>query len=53
MAAEGRSTPAIAQALFITPKTVETDLGHTCQKLDIHSTLAPNSRTRSRTGTTW
>jgi DNA-binding CsgD family transcriptional regulator len=37
MAAEGRSTPEIAQALFITPKTVETHLGHTYQKLDIHT----------------
>jgi DNA-binding CsgD family transcriptional regulator len=37
MAAEGRTTPAIAQALFITPKTVETHLGHAYQKLDINS----------------
>ena len=37
MAAQGHSTPEIAQALFITPKTVETHLGHTYQKLDIHN----------------
>jgi len=37
MAAEGQTTPAIAQALFITPKTVETHLGHAYQKLDINS----------------
>jgi DNA-binding CsgD family transcriptional regulator len=37
MAADGCSTPEIAQALFVTPKTVETHLGHTYQKLDIHT----------------
>lgn len=37
MAAQGHSTPEIAQALFIMPKTVETHLGHTYQKLDIHN----------------
>jgi DNA-binding CsgD family transcriptional regulator len=37
MAAQGQSTPEIAQALFITPKTVETHLAHTYQKLDIHT----------------
>jgi DNA-binding CsgD family transcriptional regulator len=37
MAAEGQSTPEIAQALFVTPKTVETHLAHTYQKLDIHT----------------
>ena len=37
MAAEGQSTPDIAQALFITPKTVETHLAHTYQKLSIHT----------------
>jgi DNA-binding CsgD family transcriptional regulator len=37
MAAEGQTTPEIAQALFVTIKTVETHLGHTYQKLDIHS----------------
>ena len=43
LAAEGRSTPEIAQALFITPKTVETHLSHTYQKLGIHTRndLAP------------
>jgi DNA-binding CsgD family transcriptional regulator len=37
MAAEGLTTPAIAQALFVTTKTVETHLGHAYQKLDINS----------------
>jgi DNA-binding CsgD family transcriptional regulator len=37
MAAEGRSTPEIAEALFVTIKTIETHLGHAYQKLDIHS----------------
>ena len=43
LAAQGRSTPEIAQALFITPKTVETHLSHTYQKLGIHTRndLAP------------
>jgi DNA-binding NarL/FixJ family response regulator len=31
MAAEGLTTPAIAQALFVTTKTVETHLGHAYQ----------------------
>jgi DNA-binding CsgD family transcriptional regulator len=37
MAAAGRSTPEIAHALFVSPKTVEAHLGHAYQKLDIHS----------------
>ena len=37
MAAQGLTTPEIANALFVTPKTVETHLGHAYQKLDIHS----------------
>lgn len=37
MAAAGQSTPEIAQALFVSPKTVETHLGHAFRKLDIHS----------------
>jgi DNA-binding CsgD family transcriptional regulator len=37
MAAEGQSTPEIAQALFVTPKTVETHLAHAYRKLDIHT----------------
>ena len=37
MAADGQSTPEIAQALFVTTKTVETHLGHAYQKLEIHS----------------
>ena len=35
MAAEGKSNREIAQALFVTPKTVETHLRHTYRKLDI------------------
>jgi DNA-binding CsgD family transcriptional regulator len=35
LAAEGRSNPEIAQALFVTRKTVETHLGHVYRKLDI------------------
>jgi DNA-binding CsgD family transcriptional regulator len=34
-AAEGRSNPEIAQALFVTRKTVETHLGRVYRKLDI------------------
>jgi DNA-binding CsgD family transcriptional regulator len=37
MAAQGHSTPELAQALFVTPKTIETHLAHTYQKLDIHT----------------
>ena len=37
LAAQGQSTPEIAQALFVTPKTVETHLGHVYQKLEIHT----------------
>ncbi|HEV3378907.1 MAG TPA: AAA family ATPase [Thermoleophilaceae bacterium] len=35
LAAKGRSNPEIAQALFVTRKTVETHLGHVYRKLDI------------------
>jgi ATP/maltotriose-dependent transcriptional regulator MalT len=35
LAAEGRSNPEIAQALFVTRKTVETHLGHVYRKLGI------------------
>jgi DNA-binding CsgD family transcriptional regulator len=35
LAAEGRSNPQIAQALFVTRKTVETHLGRVYRKLDI------------------
>ena len=35
LAAEGHSNPEIAQALFVTRKTVETHLGHIYRKLDI------------------
>jgi DNA-binding CsgD family transcriptional regulator len=37
MASEGLSNPAIAQALFVTRKTVETHLGHVYSKLGIAS----------------
>jgi DNA-binding CsgD family transcriptional regulator len=37
LAAEGHSNPEIAQALFVTRKTVETHLGHVYRKLDISS----------------
>ena len=36
-AAEGLENKEIAQALFVTPKTVETHLGHVYRKLDISS----------------
>ncbi len=35
LAADGRSNPEIAQALFVTRKTVETHLGHVYQKLNV------------------
>jgi DNA-binding CsgD family transcriptional regulator len=35
LAAEGPSNPEIAQALFVTRKTVETHLERVCRKLDI------------------
>ena len=37
MAADGLSNAEIAQALFVTVKTVETHLGHAYRKLDIRS----------------
>jgi DNA-binding NarL/FixJ family response regulator len=37
MAAEGLSNPEIAQALFVTKKTVEAHLGGAYRKLDINS----------------
>ena len=37
MAADGLSNPQIAQALFVSLKTVETHLGHVYRKLDIRS----------------
>jgi DNA-binding CsgD family transcriptional regulator len=37
MAAQGLTNREIAQALFVTPRTVETHLGHAYQKLDIGS----------------
>lgn len=37
LAAEGRSNPEIAQALFVTRKTVETHLGHVYNKLGVSS----------------
>ena len=35
LAAEGHSNPEIAQALFVSRKTVETHLGHVYRKLGI------------------
>jgi DNA-binding CsgD family transcriptional regulator len=35
LAAEGHGNPEIAQALFVTRKTVETHLGHVYQELAI------------------
>ncbi|MBV9680760.1 MAG: helix-turn-helix transcriptional regulator [Solirubrobacterales bacterium] len=37
LAADGLSTPEIAQQLFVTVNTVETHLRHAYMKLDIHS----------------
>jgi DNA-binding CsgD family transcriptional regulator len=37
MAAEGKTNREIAQALFVTPKTIEVHLSHAYQKLDISS----------------
>jgi DNA-binding CsgD family transcriptional regulator len=37
LAAQGHSNPKIAQALFVTRKTVETHLGHIYAKLGIAS----------------
>ena len=37
MASEGLTNREIAQALFVSEKTVETHLGHTYRKLDISS----------------
>jgi DNA-binding CsgD family transcriptional regulator len=37
MAADGLSNPEIAQALFVTRRTIETHLGHVYQKLDLAS----------------
>lgn len=37
MAAEGLANREIAQALFVTPKTIEMHLGHAFRKLEIRS----------------
>jgi DNA-binding NarL/FixJ family response regulator len=37
MAADGQTNREIAQALFVTPKTVETHLSHIFRKLEIQS----------------
>jgi DNA-binding NarL/FixJ family response regulator len=37
MAAEGMTNREVAQALFVTPKTVEVHLSHTYQKLGLKS----------------
>lgn len=52
MAAEGLSTPQIAQELFVTPKTVETHLEHTYQKLNIHSRAQLAKTLRQSTAST-
>lgn len=40
MAAEGMTNREIAQALFVTPKTIEMHLGHVFSKLDVRSRTA-------------
>jgi DNA-binding CsgD family transcriptional regulator len=37
LAADGLTTPEIAQALFVTPKTIQTHLTHSYRKLEISS----------------
>jgi DNA-binding CsgD family transcriptional regulator len=37
MAAKGQTNREIAQALFVTPKTIEMHLSHVYRKLDIQS----------------
>jgi DNA-binding CsgD family transcriptional regulator len=37
LAAEGRSTHDIAQALYVTPRTIDVHLGHAFEKLGIRS----------------
>jgi DNA-binding NarL/FixJ family response regulator len=37
MATEGQTNREIAQALFVTPKTVETHLSHVYRKLEIQA----------------
>jgi DNA-binding CsgD family transcriptional regulator len=44
MAAEGMTNREIAQALFVTAKTVETHLRHAYQKLDISRREELNAR---------
>ena len=50
MAADGLSNAEIAQALFITKKTVEAHLGGTYRKLDIHSRTQIAAALRGNTG---
>jgi DNA-binding CsgD family transcriptional regulator len=51
MAAEGKTNRAIAQALFVTPKTVETHLGRAYRKLSINSRDCLSEALRSSTAT--
>jgi DNA-binding CsgD family transcriptional regulator len=48
LAAEGRSNKEIASALFITPKTVDTQLSRIYGKLGVHSRTALAHRLRSQ-----
>ncbi len=58
LATEGASNPEIAQALFVTVKTVEMHLGNAYRKLGINSRrqlatlLAPEKLQGANTGTT-
>ena len=49
MAAEGMTNRNIAQALFVTRKTVEVHLSHAYQKLDIASRSEPPAALESNT----
>lgn len=46
LVAEGLSNRAIAEALVISPKTVDTHLSHLLAKLDVHTRLAAANRAR-------
>jgi DNA-binding CsgD family transcriptional regulator len=51
LAADGLTTPQIAQALFVTPKTIQTHLAHTYRKLDITSRRDLPATLRGRSAT--